>query len=212
MAIRIYSPIKLIGMLIGYKAYENKIAQGAVKDASWYLSEEGKKVYQSKTSPAERMSFYYDYLKQLAKKQSKEVKDTVLQKLAYILWSAVENSSLSYAGYPEILQKECNPIVSLLVRGAFSGAKDFVCGGMLLLELLKLEKAKELTDSKYTPYRKLTYCEDDGDVTDAYRLERTVISAFCLDEADFPVPFCYDIVDSNVQDTDDDEDDDEADE
>lgn len=76
-------------------------------DPEWYFSEEGKAAYMAADPPAKKTKYFFDYLMAARNKDAtlEKAKDTFF-KIAVVMASTMDNSSLEFAGYPNILQKE----------------------------------------------------------------------------------------------------------
>lgn len=76
-------------------------------DPEWYFSEEGKAAYIAADTPAKKTKYFFDYLMAVRDKKAtpEKAKDTFF-KIAVVMASTMDNSSLEFAGYPNILQKE----------------------------------------------------------------------------------------------------------
>ena len=145
----------------------------------WYFSEEGKAAYIAADTPAKKTKYFFDYLMAVRDKDAtpEKAKDTFF-KIAVVMASTMDNSSLEFAGYPNILQKEKNP----LVRNAMAmfdkmfemNANDPKLFAYFMLPSLHQGGNRKLYLKK-NAYRKLSYCKDGEELSDLYKIERAII-------------------------------------
>lgn len=186
-----YSPMKLIGLI---KVRNTILKELKDNTADWYFSEEGEKAYKNAKMPAQKTMYFFNYLTAVAK--SKDNRD-ILYKTAYIMANSMDNSSLDFAGYPNILDSTKNPLVNY-IKNSSLGSKDHVANGLMMLAALNHEAdATRYLNTKYKPYTRLTYCGENSSVSDKYKIERDIIGAFCVDFSEqYMPPYMYEIVET----------------
>ncbi len=191
-----YSPMKLIELIINSSAIEKNLRE---HDANWYFSKEGENAYKNAQTPAQKTMYFFDYL--IAISKSKNNRD-LLYRTAYVMANSMDNSSLEFARYPNILDATKNPLIHYAQNTTLT-SKDKTAYGLLLLAALNHNEfaAEKFLQAKYKPYTRITYCEEDGSVTDKYKIERDIIGAFCIDYSDqYMPPYMYEIVESSNDD------------
>lgn len=201
-----YSPMTLIDL---YKN-RHKIAEelSGEHPIGWYLSRSGEQAYRNAKTFAQKVNYFYEYLRSLA---NTSVGMERIYKVAFIMAAVVDGSTLPYATYPDILNQDKNPLVRHTVdERHVTDEKDYGIG--LLAKVFGLKHGYALEDEKDNPYELLTFVGEDGKVSDVYRLERCIIAAFGL-----KAPYGFDELfeGGTVEDDDDDEntyDDDDEDE
>lgn len=191
-----YSPMKLMEL---FKEKETVAVQLKENGADWFFSPEGEKAYQDARTPAQKTMYFFQYLLTVCKQDNRDV----LYKIAYIMANSMDQSSLAFAGYPDILNANKNPLVWYVKTNDLDLNELPSYGVMLLAALHDEEDARKFLVEKQKPYSNITYCDADGTVSDMYRIERDIIGVFC---ADFPGPYMppyrYDIIDSSEGDED----------
>lgn len=194
-----YSPQKLLDII---KNKDRFLSQQPVRTAGWYFSEEAKKQFESTDSRGKRVMFIFDYLTLIA--QTPSARDTLF-KLAYVIESAVCQTGLEYASYPDFLDPKKNFMVKLIKE---TDIKSLSNGAFCVVLLSVLHGSEDLgTASDYLKYgirayKRLQYCGEGEKPSDLYKLERTIISAFSDHSYLFASPFLYDIAKSQFVDSD----------
>ena len=190
-----YSPMQLIKLIKARDSIKEELKE---HDAEWYFSKEGEQAYMNAKTPAQKVTYFFDYLMCVSK--SKDNRD-VLYRTAYIMANSMDSSSLEFAGYPNILDATKNPLVNYIKTTNFGYKEKTACGLMLLAALNHEMDATKYLYAKHKPYTHLTYCEANGSVSDKYRIERDIIAAFCIESSgQYMPPYTYDIVESPKED------------
>ncbi len=192
-----HSPMKLIGLVKDSASIASKLNKGF--DADWFFSKEGEKAYKNAKTPAQKTMFYFNYL--LALTKNVQANRDVIYRIAYVLQDSVEGSSLEYAEYPAILDSTKNPIINAIKTKNLNVSctnGDYSIYGILFLSAIHRElDVEKFLKAEHKPYTRITYCEKDGDASDMYKLERTIIGAFCNDSPrQYMPPYTYSITDS----------------
>ncbi len=187
-----YSPMKLIDLIKNSGSITKELKEHS---GDWYFSKEGKKTYNEAKTPAKKTMFFFDYLTAVAKSKDKR---EVLYRIAYIMANSMDDSSLDFAGYPNILDAEKNPLVKYVKTRQLIGDNNTAFGLLLLAAFQGENDAQKLANAKHKPYNRLTYCAADGKMSDEYKIERNIIGAFCTDfsESYIMPPYLYEIVES----------------
>lgn len=198
----IYSPMKLIGL---FKERDSIVKELKKNNSNWYFTNEGEDAYNAAKTPAQKTVYFFNYLTSITEHKDKR---EVLYKIAYIMANSMDSSSLEFAGYPNILDPEKNPLVNY-VKTTGLVASDQVAYGLMLLAALNNEKdARLFLYAKHKPYNRITYLESDGSASDKYKIERDIIGAFCTGfSGKFMPPYTYEITEPTADDVDDDVDD-----
>ena len=101
-------------------------------EEKWYFSEEGKKAYDAANSVAKKTKYFYDYLwairprekldtfKKRDKNEDNPEAKEFFFKLAFVMANSMDKSSLKFAGHPNILEADKNPIVKLVKNDLFA--------------------------------------------------------------------------------------------
>ncbi len=190
----IYSPVKLVKLLMKSPAVAAELKQ---KDARRYFSKEGRAAYNAADTVVKKTAFFFEYLLTVAR-EPKNV--GALHKIAYVMAEAMDRSSLECAGYPAILDAEKNPLVAYVKNNPMpTQAKyDLIYGAHLLCALHGVPKDKtlEYLESEHAPYKRMTPPSAEGEEADLYRVERLLVTAFCMASAQdvYVGPFNYSIV------------------
>lgn len=165
----------------------------------WSDDEEGKALFDSLKTPAERTLFFYEHLLRL-KNISTDIgiSKSNVYKLAYIMANVISGSTIEFGGYPDILYEEKNIIVKCVrVFGKDESVSSSALGALML------EKVSGVTNSldfESKPYNGLTRCDKNGDFSDQYKLERYMMGTLCTDdESERITPYIYDIELSNIK-------------
>ncbi len=180
---------------------DNLLAKAKVFEKDWYFSNEGKKAYNEAKSPAAKVLYFYNYL--TAVKATKLMSSTYARlgyslacknshesafiKVAYVMMNSMDKSSFEFAGYPNILSPEKNPIVKYL---STSECKEIDAD--TLLKLIR-------NDSCDISFENLTQFNQDRTVSDMYKIERDIIVAFsskdernsCYSQKSFIYPYYH---------------------
>lgn len=192
----IYSPIKLIELFKTRDFFTKD--HTACKTAEWYLSKEGEAVYNNLKTPTEKTKYFYDYLMVCPKTSHTH---GIVIRTAYIMAHYVAGSSLAFAGYPDILDPNKNPLIDAWLDTEEDDS-DLIMDLDLIVErglsmLAKLNNENDI--KKYLtpenkPYTLLMQLNSDGSMSDKYKLERAIIGAFCTEyTAPYMPPYTYDI-------------------
>ena len=191
-----YSPMKLIEIIKIAKekdTIDNKLKENT---ADWYFSKDGENAFNNAKTPAQKTMYFFHYLLTVAK-----VKDNreTLYKIAYIMANSMVNSSLEFAGYPNVLDSTKNRLVERVKNVDFDSKNSSEVGIYLLAALQSKVSIKSFLEEKLKQYTYITYCEPDGSLSDMYKIERDIIGAFCAGSSDqkkLP-PYEYDIISSS---------------
>ena len=184
-----HSPAKLFSLLLRKDAIVKKQKE---EPSDWYFSKAGRKAFENATTPAQKTLYFFNYLCLAAQEGSNR---NVLYKLAYVMSHSVENSSLPYAGYPDIIDPEKNPLVKLVK----SKQLPAMYPELYVTEFLDaLHSEGSVSSNKDRPYLALSYPEENGEVSDLYRIERDIIWCFqATSQGTLVSPYTYDIIKSN---------------
>lgn len=196
------SPKRLIDIISGNSLLEERLNR---YDADWFFTKAGKKAYKQASTPAKKVLYFYDYLTAVykaeeAKKTSYRTyqDDDQLSKkhyqLAYILATCIDSSSLEFAGYPNILDPEKNPLIKCVKNDKTS--TDYLLAALNSDDTVNAEMYYKIEEK---PYTHLTYIDKNGDMSDMYKLQRYIIAMGGIS------PYRYDIIKSSTSDSDDDE-------
>lgn len=202
------SPLKLVQLL---KNRATILENAAEPDTAWFFTEQGKNAYRKAATPADKTFYFYRYLCALAQpqeeKQRKRSNREALFRLAFIMADEMDESSLSCAGYPAVLDENKNPFLRLVKELLFDG--EFSKYSLILLSSLRAYAASEssvisvgvaLKDAAMylktedRPYLLLTHDEK----SDFFKIERDIIAAFHDAESDLYAPYIYDINESQL--------------
>ena len=201
-----FSPKVLINLLKNKDSIANELNSYYTE---WYFTKEGENAYKNAKNQAQKTAYFFNYLSTLDNSRGNR---DVLYRTAYVMASSMDNSSLNFAGYPNILNPDKNPLVNY-IKNFDLGSKEMHFHGIIMLSELHNENdAKKYVFPKNKPYERLTYRDDDGNMDDMYKIERDIIGAFCIDCSEqYMPPFVYNIVlsqnDGNASDDDELEDD-----
>ncbi len=100
-------------------------------EEKWFFSEGGKKAYEAADSVAKKTQYFYDYLwairprekldtfKKRDKNEDNPEAKEFFFKLAFVMANSMDKSSLKFAGHPNILEADKNPIVKLVKNDLF---------------------------------------------------------------------------------------------
>lgn len=187
----IQSPLKLIE-IIKQASFIQEMQKK--QDPSWYLGPDGKKAYEEADTLKKKVLYFYDYLLSVAK--SKE-NNEALYKIAFVMADAMDRSALEFAGYPNILHADKNPLVAYVKNNAILIGEKYgiIYAGRLLCALHHGEDADDYCYPSRRPFQKLTYCTETDSYSDMYKIERDIIWAFCTETQDKSLigPFSYGI-------------------
>ena len=125
-----YSPMRLIELI------KNK---GSITEinkkhgADWYFTKEGEKAYTDAKTPAQKTMYFFDYLQAVV--ESTDIVEEIVYSVAYVMANSVDSSSLDFAGYPNILDTDKNPLIKCLKTPKFSMEQAVEKGIKLMLAL-----------------------------------------------------------------------------
>lgn len=140
----------------------------------WFLSEAGQVEYRKCKTKADRILFFFEYLDSF-QPNTEEYRE-LQYRLAYVMEDSMLNSSLPFAGFPQILDESKNPIVSMVKKKSFYPSKD--CTAELLRHIYALA-GKDLDSAAHAiPYEGLSKQNADGSFPELYIIEREIIWAF----------------------------------
>lgn len=161
------SPKKLIELL---KNKDNLSLQFR-QSPEWFLSETGQTEYRKCETKADRILFFYEYLNAIYTFPY-ELRDLVYR-LAFVMEDSMLNSSLPFAGFPQIMDEAKNPIVAMAKEKRIDESRD--CVAALLQRICALTGK---TSASVNLYQELTEQNTDGSFPDQYIIEREIIWAF----------------------------------
>ncbi len=186
-------PTKLVEMIKDFPSITKEMKAQNLW-TKWYYSDEGKELYDLYESPAQRTEYFYNYLIMYMGRD--EVYNEIVYKTAYVIAHSVDNSSLEFGRFPDVLDPEKNPLVQY-VRTEKPRGSNFKKHGIGLLAALHNTSENKFANESEDPYKNLTYAEADGSVSDMYKVERDIISVFCMDSANpLSAPYIFDIFNS----------------
>jgi len=174
------SPLKLISILREHRENPSRFKN---MSADWYYSPEGKIAYDEANSIPKRIIYFYKYLLTITGKlntmnssynlvigsERDSANDTNLYKIACIMADSMDHSQLSFAGWPNILLPERNPLVNYVTKHPHKQkiqASELICA---LQGRSNLNTQNELHKSLTPPSVN----------ADMYLIEREIIWAFC---------------------------------
>ena len=174
------------------------------EDLDWFFTEQGKEAYYKADTLELKVEYFYNYLDRLhfklyprlgslytdkAKKNINLINKPLVQnlrKLAHIMAVSMDNSSLNFAGYPNMLDEKINPLLSLIrerdsvvslrEQHAHSGETDEAV--IIRLALKSLKKYQKSLGVSTNSHSHLTAIADGGAALDLYKIERCIIWAF----------------------------------
>lgn len=195
------SPTKLIDIIRN----KEKINDCELFSSEWFTSTDGHNAYKNADTLFKKVSFYYEYLLSVAlDKKNTEA----LWKIAFIMADSIENSSLEFGRYPDILNPKKNPLVAYTVYEVMannSAGDDFgaIDASQLLCALHKEKFPNNYIYSCRKPYSRLTNIKSDSMTSDLYKVEREIIWAFCVNTSDkLDIgPFTYSICEKEDDDS-----------
>lgn len=173
------------------------------RDKKWYFSPEGKKEYESLSSLAQKTHFFLNYLGSIVKIPDRR---EFLYRIAFVMANSMVNSNLDFGGYPNILDKNKNPIVRYIGSISYgilpTEKNELVCGTLLCILHTGTDEQKNLYINEQKPFTRISYCNENEQLTDMYKIERDIISLFAVEENKSTfVPYIYSILpDSNDDD------------
>lgn len=190
-----YSPLKLIKLLKDSRSIAEELEE---RNVDWYFSRKGEKAYNEAKTPAQKTIYFFNYLIAVSKLEKEENKYSLppdkecdrksLYYCAYVMANSMDSSSLEFAGYPNILKPEKNPLVDYIKS---NGIPD---SGAAVLAALNHEKdEKKYVEPEFKPYSRLTYCNPDGSVNDKYKIERDIIGTFYAGRSGHMPPYIYEM-------------------
>ncbi len=106
------SPVKLLNVITSSASINKEIQSHPV---SWYFSKEGEETYKNAKKTADKVEFFYKYLRQ-AKGDGYESANEFLQSIAYIMAVAMDGTSKPYGSWPGIIDKKVNPIINFAIN------------------------------------------------------------------------------------------------
>lgn len=159
-------PFELLEIIKDKKAVQNYLTPHT---REWYFSEVGHQSYNLAKTVPDKTKFFYEYLCCI----SPEKKNLdFLMRIAFIMAYSMDQSSLPFAGYPNILDKDKNPFI-VLAEDGFVFSKNNKTA--VLLAILHGENDIEgYFSSTPKTYLKLTY-STDGAYSDIQKIERNII-------------------------------------
>lgn len=167
------------------------------KSSDWVLSKEGERAYQAAKTPAQRLAFFFDYMLLVAEEKNgersrakKDADNLGLYELAYFFANYVSTGSLAFSKYPQIFVEGVNPFLACIPYAARLGSAS---GDALLSALHRQEDASFYDKSENRPYERLSSLGAKGETSELWRMERTIISMFCMidENAAQHRPFLY---------------------
>lgn len=161
------SPKKLIDILKNRDNLSLQLGQSP----AWFLSEAGQTEYRKCETKADRILFFYEYLNAIYTFPY-ELRD-LAYRLAFVMEDSMLNSSLPFAGFPQILDEAKNPIVAMAKQKRLDASRD--CVAALLQRICALTGK---TSSSVNLYQGLAEQNTDGSFPDQYIIEREIIWAF----------------------------------
>ena len=181
----------------------------------WFFTTSGEDAYNKLSSLAQKTNFFFDYLLLVAK--SPECQDH-LYKIAFVMANSMVDSSLEFGGYPNVLDKEKNPLVRYIMDNEIIPNKKYLenYGGRFLCVLhTGNDEDADLYVYKDRPFTRISYCKENEPLSDMYKIERDIITMFCAKEglSSF-TPYVYNILpesDDNAKDIEEDDFDDDED-
>ena len=180
---------------------------------NWYFSPEGEKAYENLSSLAQKTHFFLNYLVTVAKTPDCR---GYLYRIAFVMANSMVDSSLNFGGYPNILDENKNPLVRYIKNEVIVSDEKYMeiyCGKFLCVLHTGTDEQDDLFISEQKPFTRISYCKENEPLTDMYKIERDIISAFSVKEGKNSfVPYLYSILpDSDDEDDTDDIDDDDID-
>lgn len=134
----------------------------------WYFTAEAKEKYDALKTVFDKTWFIYLYIR-CAHKQNymlKDEKELKAFKIAYVLASALDGTSLPMSSYPDIINEDKNPLIGIATdQSKYQYKKD----GELLKEICTTFKLG--TAGKYSVLVKA----NDGEYTEKYKLQRMIL-------------------------------------
>ena len=179
-------PKNMLALLKNRKQILEKLEK-EYHSTDWYFSPDGKEAYEKLTSLAQKTNFFRDYLMSVAKIP---IHAEYIYRIAFVMANSMVDSKLSFGGYPNVLNEDKNPLVRYIKNNVFELNDDLgeiYCGTLLCVLHTGSSAGEDTYMCKGQPYEKITYCEGDEPLTDMYKIERDIISAFSLGSC-----FCYD--------------------
>lgn len=186
----------LIKLIMSAQATAEQINVYQKQTSAWYMSEEGKAIYQKAITPTAKMRFFQSYLNAI---KAKGTDREIVALAAYVITCGVEGTSLPFASFPEILDPKKNPVVKVISEKDFNDSKRVECGIEMLNALLggSPSDVAEWYNPKKRPYENLETCSNNQSLSDMYKLQRYIIGTFCCLEDKSLAPYVYDIVASS---------------
>lgn len=191
----LHSPMTLIKLIMSSPATVSQINSYQKQTSVWYMSEEGKAAYQKAITSTAKVKFYQSYLNAIKKDGTDR---EIVALAAYVITCGIDETSLPFATFPDILDSKKNPVVRILSEKAFPVDKRVECG-IEILNALSGGSASEVAewyDPEKRRYESLEVCSDTTNPSEMYKLQRYIISAFCCLEDKSSAPYVYDIVSS----------------
>lgn len=197
-------PGSMIRLITNGAEISSKIKK-AERDKDWYFSQEGIDAYNALSTLGQKITFFCEYLRLIAKKPDYDRydHDRHLHYIAFVMANSMVDSKLEFGGYPNVIDTSKNPIVLFIKYYDIITDSKFepnYCGTYLCL----LHNGAPKDESKYTyedrPFERLTYCEPGEELSDMYKIERDIISLFGFspyenDKYDgILVPYVYSII------------------
>lgn len=185
-----FSPKKTIALIKNAASIEKEMRR---REPDWFFTEEGHALYKAADTDGKKTAYFYEYLvactlsnnKVKGSKITEEMRQTCLKK-AYVM-TVMDNSGLSFSGYPTIIKKESNPIIDWS-QHSYSWTADI----KKLIGKLHGVNIEKLEDDEV--YKIITFNQNDP----IYKVERLIVSIFTK-EGDVPmdtVPFKFSILSS----------------
>ena len=108
------SPVTLLKVINSSASINKKIQSHPV---SWYFSKEGQEAYTNAKKTADKVEFFYKYLRQAkGDAYAYEKTNEFLQSIAYIMAVAMDGTSKPYGSWPGIIDKNVNPIINFAIK------------------------------------------------------------------------------------------------
>ncbi len=137
----------------------------------WFFSKEGEKAYHNARTLARKFDYFYDYLRSIEEVLDVDNKEKMLACIAFTMAHSMDSSSLEFAGYPNILDPEKNPVIKSLKEEGM----PFLA--VILPALLQVDR-KELYSSMSSPYQFLVEDGEDPVTLDMYKIQRDLIFSY----------------------------------
>lgn len=143
---------------------------------AWFFSSEGKQAYDCANSLPDRILYFQKYLDSLPIEHKTFSKD--IYKIACIMADAMDYSGLCFAGYPNILMPEYNPLIRFLLDATSKLDNSYlhITAADLLCALHGGTDYTKYSSYKGESYKNLLPLSESS--TAMYLIEREIIWAF----------------------------------